>query len=121
MLGEKKGQTRFYFAENDGIITSAVPKIKDFDRDLATPLLQGHAHGFVIRTSRRTLKQSSGRLSKPCITCEKREPFFAYGAQKLVCFLGSLPRSAAGAFLLVLTSFLSRGSAKRIGLAAERG
>ncbi|PWL73262.1 MAG: hypothetical protein DBY25_00740 [Clostridiales bacterium] len=73
-----------------GIITSAVPKIKDFDRDLATPLLQGHAHGFVIRTSRRTLKQSSGRLSKPCITCEKREPFFAYGAQKLVCFLGIL-------------------------------
>ena len=49
MLGENKGQTRFYFAENDGIITSAVPKIKDFDRDEnIVPCKTAAMHGFVV-------------------------------------------------------------------------
>ena len=54
MLGEKKGQTRFYFAENDGIITSAVPKIKDFDYDenLVT---------FQCRTSALTVRGRTGQ------------------------------------------------------------
>jgi hypothetical protein len=47
----EKGQTRFYFAENDGIITSAVPKIEDFDRDenIVSLMKNGNRFSFMVQ------------------------------------------------------------------------